>query len=449
MPDPGETLSQVEGLSVGASERAEVLFLEIECERPLAGPACYPLAGVRCVRLGRARGREGRLTEDGTLVLGVPDRWMSVNHAELRRAAEGWSVYDLASKNGTVVCGTRISEAPLPEDGRLQAGQTFFRLRRQQATGTPAAPGGYRTVSPRFAEVLARAAAVAPARLSVLLYGESGTGKEVLARAIHAQSGRAGAFVAVNCGAVPQNLVESELFGYRRGAFSGADCDRLGLVQASDGGTLFLDEVGDLSASAQSALLRVLQEREVHPVGALRPEPVKLRVISATHRNLDALVRQDKFRHDLLARLNGLTIDLPPLRERTEDIPILIADLLQALAPERGDVRLSPAAAAALLRHDWPQNVRELEQALEAGLALSGAGVVDVSHLPRVVVERDAPAETDLTDDELRRRDELVELLRRHRGNVTAVARVMGKGRTQIGRWISRFGLRPGAYRSR
>jgi len=183
-------------------------------------------------------------------------------------------------------------------------------------------------------------------------------------------------------------------------------------------------------------------------VGALRPEPVKLRVISASHRRLETLVGQGKFRHDLLARLNGLTIELPPLRERTEDIPILVAALLQTLAPERTDVRFSPAAAAALLRHDWPQNVRELEQALEAGLALSGAGVVDVSHLPRAVVKRDAPPEGNLTDEELQRRNELVELLRRHRGNVAAVARAMGKGRTQIGRWVSRFGLRPGAYRS-
>ncbi|HET6981289.1 MAG TPA: sigma 54-interacting transcriptional regulator, partial [Myxococcaceae bacterium] len=213
-------------------------------------------------------------------------------------------------------------------------------------------------------------------------------------------------------------------------------------VRASDGGTLFLDEIGDLPPAAQAALLRVLQEAEVLPIGGHRPQPLDLRVLAATHRDLGRLVQEGKFRHDLLARLDGVTLELPPLRERRADLPLVMSLLLHKHAPERPDLRVTPAAAQALLAYRWPLNIRELEQALAGALALAGAGPIDAAHLPPSVLGRateEPPRE--LTADEARHRDELVALLRQHGGNMSAVARVLGKGRTQIVRWVSRYGI--------
>jgi DNA-binding NtrC family response regulator len=264
----------------------------------------------------------------------------------------------------------------------------------------------------------------------------------VLARAIHGLSGRLGTLVAVNCGGIPANLVEGELFGHKKGAFSGADQDRPGLIRSSDGGTLFLDEIGDLPLAAQAALLRVLQESEVLPVGGHRPHSLDLRVLAATHRDLGRLVQEGKFRHDLLARLDGVTLELPPLRDRREDLPVLMSSLLHKLAPERPDLRFTPAAAHALLSYRWPLNIRELEQALAGALALSGAKPIDLAHLPATVAGRAAEEPPrELSPDEARHRDELVALLREHGGNMAAVGRVLGKGRTQIVRWVTRYGI--------
>jgi len=395
---------------------------------------------------------------DGVLELELPDAWMSKAHAELRRQQGCWTVRDLGSKNGTFVHGERVQAAELQDKTLLQLGRTFFRFRSKlptwgeanlEAEDLPRGPGGLATLSHQFGEVLQRGCAVAKGRVPVLLQGESGTGKELLARAIHTWSGRVGEFVAVNCGAIPQNLVESELFGHRKGAFSGADRDRSGFLRTSDGGTLFLDEIGDLPIAAQAALLRALQESEVLPVGAARPERVDLRVVAATHRDLDQMVRDGTFRHDLLARLHGVSLELTPLRERQEDISLLIATLLRKLSPEPSNVKLSPEAAESLLEYDWPLNVRELEQALAGAVALSGAGTIAREHLPPAL--RESPSEApqrELSADEIRHRDELIGLLREHRGNLSAVARAVGKGRTQIVRWVTRYGLNAEAYRS-
>src|SRR5882724_10261308 len=197
----------------------------------------------------------------------------------------------------------------------------------------------------------------------------------------------------------------------------------------------------DLPPAAQAAFLRVLQEGEVLPVGGTRPEQLDLRMVAATHRDLDQMVRAGTFRRDLLARLSGVTLELSPLRDRPEDVPLLIATLLRKLASERREVKLALEAARLLLEHHWPLNVRELEQALAGALALSGGGTIQREHLPPVF--RDPPAEVcpELTEEELRHRDKLIALLRQHRGNLAAVARVVGKGRTQVVRWIGRYRL--------
>ncbi|MBU2539091.1 MAG: sigma-54 dependent transcriptional regulator [Proteobacteria bacterium] len=220
---------------------------------------------------------------------------------------------------------------------------------------------------------------------TVLVTGESGTGKELVARGIHRESGRAGKpFLAVNCGGMPESLLESELFGYVKGAFTGADKNRNGIFQEADGGTLFLDEIGELPFDAQVKLLRVLQEREVRPVGGARTIPVDVRVLAATSRDLEEEVKTGRFREDLFYRLNVIRLHVPPLRERLEDIPSLCVHLLGRIADKFGKERLelAPASLKILLRHHWPGNVRELENALERGAVLAEDNMILPEHLP-------------------------------------------------------------------
>ena len=443
----GDTLSHVD------PERRSVplgafLCLEMECERPLVGPARWRLAGINQVRVNRGASRATQSMGEHELVLEIPDAWMSSEHLELSLEKDEWIARDLGSKNGLVVDGQRTKEAPLGNGSLLLVGHTWFRFRSGMPLEGPVVEDlsiagttdPLTTLSPTFKRILNRAKAIAPTRVPVLLAGESGTGKEVLARSIHAMSGRQGALVAVNCGAIPPNLVEAELFGHKKGAFSGANTDHPGLVKASDGGTLFLDEIGDLPLPAQAAFLRVLQEAEVLPVGGLRPTPLDLRVLAATHQDLPRLVKEKRFRHDLLARLDGVTLMLPSLRERTEDLPLLISLLLRKLAPDRTDVTFTPDAGEALLEHSWPLNVRELELALSGAVALSERDPIGVGHLPPSVTGRTS---LDLSPEEAKHRDELLEHLRQHGGNVSAVARVLGRHRNQVVRWLARYQIHP------
>jgi transcriptional regulator with GAF, ATPase, and Fis domain len=259
--------------------------------------------------------------------------------------------------------------------------------------------------------------------------------------------------VAVNCGALTATLLESQLFGHVRGAFSGALRDEPGLVRAADGGTLLLDEIGDLPLASQASLLRVVQEREVLPVGGVRPSKVDVRIIAATHRPLDQLASRGEFRADLLARLDGFTYALPPLRERREDLGLLVAELLAA-APPGADVRFTPEAGRALFAYKWPLNVRELQQTLARGVVLSERGVIDCPHLPAAVVRAlegpaRVPAEDTATDGatDATMRAQLVSLLQDHGGNVSEVARAMGKARIQIHRWAKRWNVNLESYR--
>ncbi len=269
----------------------------------------------------------------------------------------------------------------------LRAEQCFTRLLEHGApaeTHIPPSPAAVSVVAedPAMRDVFEKAARVAPSKISVLLLGESGTGKEIVAHELHRLSGRRGPFVAVNVAALPGTLAEAELFGHARGAFTGADRDRKGLVEESSGGTLFLDEIGDLPFALQGKLLRVLQENEVRRLGETAVRRVDLRVLAATHRPLKEMAEAAAFRADLYFRLAGLELELPPLRERPRDL-VRFVDL--AL---RGRARLTREASAALRAWPWPGNVRELLAALEAAVALAPGRVVSLEHLPRALRER-------------------------------------------------------------
>ncbi len=442
------------------------LVLALECARPQALSARYGLAGITTVGLGRGQARRAtrtRAAAGGELQLQVPDGWMSSRHARIDQSFGRWVLQDTSSKNGTLVNGTPVARAVLADGDLIELGRTLFRF-RDGLTLPPKAPAdldlehtrspisGLDTLLPAYARDLEALADVAASTIAVLIEGESGTGKEVLARAIHALSARPGQLVAVNCGAIAPNLVESELFGHQKGAFSGAIDSRPGLVRSADRGTLFLDEIGDLPPSSQAALLRVLQEREVMPVGATRALPVDLRVVAATHRDLDALIAADRFRHDLCARLVGFRIRPPALRERLDDLGILCGVLLQRVG---GGAGIEPDAARQLFRYHWPLNIRELEQALATAVVLAKGGPIALEHLPVKVRElasaapgpEAGPRKASLSaaDDELRAH--LLMLMREHSGNVSAIARTMGKDRKQIQRWLRRFGIDAVNYR--
>jgi two-component system response regulator PilR (NtrC family) len=316
---------------------------------------------------------------------------------------------------------------------------------------------------------------VARSMAPVLVHGESGTGKELVARAIHQVSQRAsGPCVAVNCGAIPEQLLEAEFFGYRKGAFTGANEDREGFFQAASGGTLFLDEIGDLPLAMQSKLLRVIQERAVRPVGAVAEVPLDVRIVSATHKDLACEVAAGRFRQDLYYRLNVIQIRVPPLRERLEDLPLLCEAVLTRVAGESALAevpRLTDAALRALAQHQFPGNVRELENLLHRAVALSSGGLIDVADLglsaaagladpdpvaagtpaersdpamvagPPVVAAADAvPADLVAYLDEVER-EVLVRALELHRYNRTAAGAAMGLTLRQMRYRMARLGI--------
>jgi transcriptional regulator with GAF, ATPase, and Fis domain len=360
---------------------------------------------------------------------------------------------DLGSKNGSLVNGSQKRSVVLADGDWLQVGHTLLVFRAALPTrlnapvdlvATLRVPA-LATLIPRLAAQLDKLSLAAVSAVPVLLISETGTGKELLARAVHALSGRVGDFVAVNCGGLPATLVESVLFGHKRGAFSGAVADQPGLFRAANGGTLLLDEVGDLPPPAQAVILRALQDGEVLPVGATQPTHVDVRVVAATHRDLEACVAAGTFREDLLARLSGFTFRLPSLRERREDMGLLIGALLRPVAQSQGYApALSPEAGMALLRHPWPRNVRELEKCLSHAVALAGGGRIEVEHLPEGVRNGEIPARRS-SDDELRER--LLTLLRDNDGNVSLVAAALHTSRSQVHRWMKRFGMVADTFR--
>lgn len=416
--------------------------MAMDCQALNDAPLSTALGGIDEVVI--ERGPERRVDLERTRVrICCPDRWMSTSHARFLRAGELWLIEDGGSRNGTRLNTFAVSRKPVGNGDTVECGGTFFVLRRSAPPPPQSQPNGkrpaaMRTVNPALDLEFSVLRKLARTPIPVLIMGESGTGKEGIAGAIHTLSSREGPFIALNCGAIPVTLIESELFGTTRGAYSGA-VDRVGMFRTAEGGTLLLDEIGELPASSQAALLRVLQEKEIVPLGSNRSTRVDVRVIAATNRPLEQLMAEGKFRADLYARLSAYELRMPPLRERREDLGILVAGLI-ARHDRSGAARtISREAARALFAYDWPLNIRELEQCISAAVTIAESEI-DLEHLRPPIRSAGQPPTVATTLD----RDTIIATIRRHRGNMTNVARALEISRAHLYRILNRHSIRPG-----
>lgn len=304
--------------------------------------------------------------------------------------------------------------------------------------------------SARMAQLVELAELVAETDVTVLIYGATGTGKEVVAKAIHLAGPRSDhPFVAVNCGAIPEQLLESELFGHEKGAFTGAHVRHEGLFKAADGGTLFLDEIGDMPLTLQAKLLRVLQDFSVRPVGSVRSYPVNVRIISATHRDLDQLVLDQEFREDLFYRLRVVPLNMPTLAERREDIPLLVAEFLEQFA-RRNNAALkhfSPEALEALVAAPWPGNIRQLNNVVDMCTTLCKTATIPVSLVRTALQDRPSELQTLKEAKHAFERNYLITVLRLTHGHVANAARIAGRNRTEFYKLLSMHAIEPTAFR--
>jgi len=439
--------------------------------------------------IGRAPAPEPAGASDAARdTLALPDPLVSSSHARLARTAAGaYQLTDLGSKNGTFVDGRRVERPVVLRSGAIIfLGNHVAVFRMVSALALEAirvdlaSPlGPVATTSPTLAVACDRMRRLAAADGEMLLLGETGVGKEVYARAVHQRSGRRGRFVAINCGAIPRDLVESELFGYRQGAHSTAHAAKPGLIEEAEGGTLFLDEIGEMTHEAQIKLLRFLQDRELTPLGSTRPRKLDVRIIAATNRAMPPLGGADAaatdgpaaaaparapapasapagLRDDVVGRLGVSPISLPPLRDRIDDLGALTAHFLRGAATRSFD----QVAFRALALHPWPLNVRELEKSVATAAVLTGGErPISLRDLPAALAEPRPPAAGAAASIPAPSGPsalgpasgppptptptvaQLEELLGRHHGNVAEVARALGKQRAAVWRWMKKWGI--------
>ena len=450
------------------------------------------LAGPRCGEAFPVEGSDVVLGRDPAADVSVPDRLMSRRHCTLLLRNGRYSLRDLGSANGTFVNGLPVQERALEHGDRIRLGESVLMFVRAAFPATaenvdvPSAvddrttriptgasdrartdPGAEGTLplmgsgvlppvvmigeSPAIRQVHERIARIAASDYTVLITGETGTGKELAARAIHQRSARAARpFVAINCAALTEALLESELFGHERGAFTGAHAQKKGKFELADRGTIFLDEVGELAPALQAKLLRALQQHEFERVGGTRTVRVDVRVVAATNRDLGGEVAAGRFRQDLWYRLNVVTLVVPPLRERREDLPVL-ARYFATAAAEGRRIELSDEAIDALTRYDWPGNVRQLENVIARAVVLGASDRIELQDVSEEVAARDAGAQSEGASfhagvREVKRRM-ILDAIDRSGGNYTAAARLLGLNPTYLHRLARTLRLKDDAAR--
>ena len=454
------TLTAVQSpLSPGETRDRAVLLMSGSAEAPgLPARTRLQIVGEE-LYLGR---RADGLPVDANAAV-LEDGLVSGKHARVVRGAGGFDLEDLGSKNGTFVDNVRASGRVRLRDGALVFVGNHVGVFRMVSTLELDAMkaelvnplGPVPTASPGLAVACDRLRRLSVADGELFIVGETGVGKEVYARAVHQESGRKGAFVAINCAAIPRDLVESELFGYRAGAHSTAHQAKAGLIEEAEGGTLFLDEIGEMTQEAQIKILRFLQDRELTPLGSTRPRRMDVRIIAATNRAIapgtHAPENAPGLRDDIVARLGASPIHLPPLRDRLEDLGALAAHFL-ATSRVTG-ARFEQPAFRALCLHGWPLNVRELEKIVTTAAVLTGgAKPIALRDLPEPIAAAAAlPVAATIARRSLGGPSptpaQLEELLRRHEGNVADVSRELGKHRAAVWRWIKKFGLGPQKFK--
>jgi DNA-binding NtrC family response regulator len=447
-----QTLTQVQSpLSPGEQRDRAVLLVSGNAVTPaLAARARLQIVGEE-LYIGRRA--DGLPVQASAAVL--DDALVSSQHARIVRGSGGFDLEDLGSKNGTFVDNLRAEGRTRLRDGALVfVGNHVgvFRLvssiELEAIKAELVSPlGPVPTASPALAVACDRLRRLAASESELFIVGETGVGKEVYARAVHEASQRKGRFVAINCAAIPRELVESELFGYRAGAHSTAHSAKTGLIEEAEGGTLFLDEIGEMTPEAQIKILRFLQDRELTPLGATRPRRMDVRIIAATNRTVVGPGKSG-LRDDIVARLGAAPIHLPPLRNRIEDLGALVGHFLAGV-PAQGP-RFEQPAYRALSLHAWPLNVRELEKIVTTAAVLTGGKPIGLRDLPepiaRVLSAPAAPGARRSTGPSPTPA-QLEELLRRYEGNVADVSRELGKHRAAVWRWIKKFGLGPQKFR--
>ncbi len=392
-----------------------------------------------------------RIGKGPDLELTLADPHVSRIHAQVDIGPEGVTLRDLDSRNGTLLSGVPIKEAQLIHGAVISLGKSRIRFEeddRDDDDATRVEPrrsrfGDAIGAAPSMQDVFALLAKLAPTEVSTTLIGETGTGKDVLARAIHQNSPRkAGPFIVFDCGAVAENLIESELFGHERGAFTGAVAERQGAFELANGGTLFVDEVGELPLNLQPRLLRVLEQREVQRVGGAGRHSVDVRVIAATNRDLASEVAEGRFRQDLFFRLSGAVVPVPPLRDRTSDIPALV----QSMLTEMGNaLQVAPVTLAALASYDWPGNVRELKNVISSAAAFADGPMLEPRHLMFFKPKRRHPTLEGLPlagrTLEMIERAAIKQTLEQESGNKTRAARSLGIAPSTLYEKIKKYKL--------
>jgi len=405
-----------------------------------------PDGSERSIVLGLTQVRIGASSSNDVV---LEDPHASRFHCEVRRTDSGWELRDLGSLNGTRVGDVAVREGTLHSGATIQVGETKIRFLADEGAldEVVASPhhqfGDVVGRSLRMREVFAVLERISATDLTVLIGGETGSGKDVIARAIHKSSPRGkAAFVVFDCGAVAPNLIESELFGHVKGAFTGANENREGAFVRADKGTLFLDEIGELTLDLQPKLLRALEQRTVRPVGGSKEIPVDVRIIAATHRNLELAVKEGRLRQDLFFRLSVVNVQVPPLRHRLEDLALIIERLLLALGKPIG---LSPDTMAILEKYDWPGNVRELRNVIESAQAVCDGDQIEPKHLMFFKPRRREPTMDKLPlagkSLESIERAAIAQTLEHCGGNKTKAARVLGISPSTLYEKVKKYAL--------